>query len=55
MYETDFPEYGQQCELATPWRGNHRGTIVGRTAKGFIVQFCSGVEIGVYDDEIEFD
>ena len=33
MYETDFPEYGQQCELVTPWRGYHRGTIVGRTAK----------------------
>ena len=43
MYETDFPEYGQQCE------------IVGRTAKGFIVQFSSGAEIEVYDDEIEFD
>ena len=45
MYETDFPEYGQQCELVTPWRGYHRGTIVGRTAKGFIVQFSSGAEI----------
>ena len=45
MYETDFPEYGQQCELVTPWRGYHRGTIVGRTARGFIVQFCSGAEI----------
>ena len=56
MYETDFPEYGQQCELVTPWRGYHRGTIVGRTtAKGFIVQFSSGAEIEVYDDEIEFD
>lgn len=55
MYETDFPEYGQQCELVTSWRGYHRGTIVGRTAKGFIVQFCSGAEIEVYDNEIEFD
>lgn len=55
MYETDFPEYGQQCELVTPWRGYHRGTIVGRTAKGFIVQFSSRAEIEVYDDEIEFD
>ncbi len=55
MYETDFSEYGQQCELVTPWRGYHRGTIVGRTAKGFIVQFSSGAEIEVYDDEIEFD
>ena len=41
--------------------GSHRGvatiagTIVGRTAKGFIVQFSSGAEIEVYDDEIEFD
>ena len=41
MYKTDFPEYGR--------------TIVGRTAKGFIVQFSSGAEIEVYDDEIEFD
>ena len=55
MYETDFPEYGQQCELVTPWRGYYRGTIVGRTAKGFIVQFSSGAEIEVYDNEIEFD
>ncbi len=55
MYETDFPEYGQQCELVTPWCGYHRGTIVGRTVKGFIVQFSSGAEIEVYDDEIEFD
>ena len=36
MYETDFPEYGQQCELVTPWRGYHRGTIVGRTAKNLL-------------------
>ena len=55
MYETDFPEYGQQCELVTSWRGYHRGTIVGRTAKGVIVQFSSGAEIEVYDNEIEFD
>ena len=26
--EYDFPEYGRQCELNTPWRGYHRGTIV---------------------------
>lgn len=55
MHETDFPEYGQQCELVTPWCGYHRRTIVGRTAKGFIVQFSNGAEIEVYDDEIEFD
>lgn len=52
MYETDFPEYGRQCEL---WRGYHRGTIVGRTARGFVVQFSSGAEIDVYEDEIVFD
>lgn len=28
MNDTDFPEYGRQCELLTPWRGYHRGTIV---------------------------
>lgn len=21
MNDTDFPEYGRQCELITPWRG----------------------------------
>ena len=29
MNDTDFPEYGRQCELLTPWRGYHRGAIVG--------------------------
>ena len=55
MYETAFPEYGQQCELVTPWRGSYHGTIVGMTAQGFIMQFSSGAEIEVYNDEIEFD
>ena len=53
--ETDFPEYGRQCELATPWRGYHRGTIVAKTEHGFVVQFSSGAEIDVYEDKIEFD
>ena len=46
-----FPNTGSNAN----W--SHRGvaTIVGRTAKGFIVQFSSGAEIEVYDDEIEFD
>ena len=55
MYETDFQEYGRQCELIKPWRGYHRGIIVGKTARGYIVQFSSGAEIDVYEDEIEFD
>ena len=55
MDETDFPEYGRQCEMLTPWRGYHRGTIVAKTARGFIVQFSRGAEIEVYEDEIEFD
>ena len=55
MYETDFPESGRQCELIKPWRGYHRGIIVGKTARGYIVQFSSGAEIDVYEDEIEFD
>ena len=25
MEDTDFPEYGRQCELKEPWRGYHRG------------------------------
>lgn len=51
----DFPEYGIQVELITPWRGYHRGTIIQKTAKGFMVQVSSGAEIEVYEDEIEFD
>jgi len=51
----DFPEYGKQCELLTPWRGYHRGTVTGRTQRGFIIQFSSGAEIEVYPGEIEFD
>ena len=54
MYDTSFPEYGLQCELVEPWRGYHRGTIVGRNAYRFVVQFSSGAEIEVYDDEIYF-
>ena len=52
---TDFSEYGRQCELLTPWRGYHRGTIVGRNGNRFIIKFSSGARIELYDDEIEFD
>lgn len=55
MNDTDFPEYRRQCELITPLRGYHRGTIIARTARGFVVQFSSGAEIEIYEDEIEFD
>lgn len=60
MYETetqdtDFSEYGRQCELLTPWRGYHRGTIVGRNGYRFIIELSSGARIELYDDEIEFD
>ena len=55
MNDTDFPEYGRQCELITRWRGYHRGTIIARTARGFVVQFSSGADIEIYEDEIEFD
>ena len=51
----DFPEYGRQCELITPWRGYHRGTIVALSEYGFVVQFSSGAEIDVYKDEIILD
>ncbi len=38
----------------------HRGVaitvaIVAKTARGFIVQFSSGAEIEIYEDEIKFD
>ena len=38
MNDTDFPEYGRQCELLTPWRGYHRGTIVGLNGYRFIIE-----------------
>ena len=47
--------YGRQCELLTPWRGYHRGTIVGMNGYRYLVQLSSGAEIEVYEDEIEFD
>lgn len=51
----DFPEYGQQCELLTPWRGYRRGMIVGRNGYLFIIEVSSGARLELYDDEIEFD
>ena len=39
--------YGRQCELLTPWRGYHRGTIVGMNGYRYVVQFSSGAEIEV--------
>ena len=53
--DTDFIEYGRQCELLTPWRGYRRGTIVGRNGYRFIIEFSSGARIELYDGEIEFD
>ena len=41
MNDTDFPEYGRQCELQTPWRGYHRGTIVGLNGYRFIIEVSS--------------
>lgn len=55
MNDTDFPAYGRQCELITLWRGYHRSTIIARTTRGFVVQFNSGAEVEVYEDEIELD
>lgn len=55
MNDTDFPEYGRQCELLTPWRGYHRGAIVGLSGYRFIIEVCSGARIELYEDEIEFD
>lgn len=57
MYEEDvnFPEYGKQVELIRPWRGYHRGTIIGRNGYRFVIQFSSGATIDLYDDEFEFD
>lgn len=55
MEETNFPEYGRQCELLYPWRGYTRGTIIRKIQYGFIIQFSSGAEIEVDEDEIKFD
>ena len=55
MEDTNFPEYGRQCELKEPWRGYHRGTIVGRNGYRFIIELSSGARIELDDDEIEFD
>lgn len=54
-YNNDFPEYGKQCELNEPYRGYHRGTIVGMNGTRFIVEFSSGMRVELYDDEINFD
>ncbi len=50
-----FPNTDGNVSFNTPWRGYHRGTIVAKTARGFIVQFSSGAEIEIYEDEIKFD
>ncbi len=57
MYDTDtdFPEYGRQCDLKEPWHGYRRGTIVGRNGYRFIIELSSGATIELYEDEIEFD
>lgn len=52
---TDYPEYGKQCDLITPWRGYRRGTVVGHNGYRFIIELTSGARIELYDDEIEFD
>lgn len=54
-YSIDFPEYGKQCELVNPYRGYHRGTIVGKYNGRFVVQFSSGMEEYFDADEISFD
>lgn len=55
MRDINFPEYGRQVELNEPYRGYHRGTIVGKEGYMFIVQFSSGMTERFYRDEFEFD
>lgn len=57
MYDTDtdFPEYGRQCDLKEPWRSYRRGVIVGRNGYSLIIEVSSGGTIELYEDEIEFD
>lgn len=54
-YNTNFREYGWQCELIRPWRGYHRGTIIGREDLKFAVEFSSGKVEWFYADEIYFE
>lgn len=51
----DFPEYGKQVELITPYRGYHRGTIISKDGYKFVVQFSSGMTESFYSDEFEID
>ena len=55
MYELEIPYYGKQCELKSPWRGYHRGTVVGMNGYRFIIELSSGARVELYEDEIEFD
>lgn len=54
-YYTHFKEYGWQCELVKPYRGYHRGTIIGKNDGRFVVEFSSGMTEEFYADEIYFD
>lgn len=54
-YFTHFKEYGWQCELVRPYRGYHRGTIIGKNDGRFVVEFSSGMTEEFYADEIYFD
>ena len=54
-YNTEFREYGWQCELIHPYRGHHRGTIIGQEGQQFAVQFSSGLVKLFYADEIYFE
>lgn len=52
---TNVPGYGKQVELKEPWRGYHRGTIIGRSGYKYTIQLSSGATIDRYEDEFEID
>ncbi len=49
----NFPEYGKECRLLTPYKGYRYAIIVDRTECLFIVEISSGASFQVYPDEIE--
>lgn len=54
-YDTHFKECGWQCELVSPWKGYHRGTIIGKNGNRYVVEFSSGLTEEFDADEIYFD
>lgn len=55
MQDSTVPNYGRQVELNSPWKGYHRGVIVGKSGYRYEIQLSSGAVIELYEDEFEYD